>query len=50
MTIVIRQDGGIHMLANSDGPLDSLALDHGARAIYRVGQQNGDVRSKGAQG
>lgn len=50
MTILIREDGGIHMLADSDWPLDSLALHHGARTAYRVSQRFGSVRVEGREG
>ena len=44
MTIVIGEDGGIHMLADFDWPLESLVLHHGARAAYRVIQESSTVR------
>jgi hypothetical protein len=44
MTILIGQDGGIQMFADSDWPLDSLAYHHGARAVYRVSERRGTVR------
>jgi hypothetical protein len=50
MTILIGQDGGIHMLAESDWPLDSLALHHGARSAYRVSGSGGAVRVEGREG
>jgi hypothetical protein len=49
MTILIGQDGGIHMFAESDWPLDSLAFHHGARAAYRVSQRSGEVRVEGRE-
>ncbi len=50
MTILIGQDGGIHMLADSDWPLDSLALHHGARSAYRVTGNKGSVRVEAREG
>jgi hypothetical protein len=50
MTILIGQDDGIQILADSDWPLDSLAAHHGAKAAYRVTQQNGKVRVEGHEG
>jgi len=50
MTILIGQDGGIQMLAESDWPLDSLACHHGARAVYRVSERRGSVRVEGREG
>lgn len=50
MTILIGQDGAIRMLADSDWPLDSLALHHGARTAYRVSERSGLVRVEGREG
>jgi hypothetical protein len=50
MTILIGRDGGIHMVADSDWPLDSLALEHGARSAYRVSGSWGGVRVEGREG
>ncbi|MGD1093270.1 MAG: hypothetical protein ABSB35_14925 [Bryobacteraceae bacterium] len=50
MTILIGQEGGIHMLADSDWPLDSLAWHHGAQTAYRVSQRFGSVRVEGREG
>jgi hypothetical protein len=50
MTILIGQDNGIHMIAASDWPLDSLALDRGAKAAYRVTGQDGRIRVEGREG
>jgi len=49
MTILIGQEGGIHMLADCDWPLESLAVHHGARAAYRVSQRCGEVRVEGCE-
>ena len=50
MTILIGQDGGIHMIADCDWPLDSLTWHHGARTAYRVSEQKGTVRVEGREG
>ena len=51
MTILIGQDDGIHMIADSDWPLDSLALDRGAKSAYRVTRGgNESVRVEGREG
>lgn len=50
MTILIGQDNGIHMIANSDWPLDSLALDRGARSAYRISGADGTIRVEGREG
>ena len=50
MTILMGQDNGIHMITGSDWPLDSLALDRGARAAYRITDLNGRIRVEGRQG
>jgi len=51
MTILIGQDNGIYMIADSDWPLDSLALDRGAKSAYRVtGASSGAIRVEGREG
>jgi hypothetical protein len=51
MTILIGQDDGICMIADSDWPLESLALDRGAKSAYRVtGDSFGTVRVEGREG
>jgi hypothetical protein len=50
MTILIGRDGGIHMVADSDWPLESLAREHGARSAYRVSGSGGAVRVEGREG
>ena len=50
MTILISPQGGIHMVANSDWPLDSLQAYHGASTAYRVSRQNEKVRIDGREG
>jgi hypothetical protein len=50
ITILIGQDGGIQMLAESDWPLDSLAYLHGAKAVYRVSERRGSVRVEAREG
>ncbi len=47
MTILITAQGGIHMLADSDWPLESLQLEHGAKMAYRVSQSASVVRVEG---
>lgn len=49
MTILVGPDG-IHMLADSDWPLDSLLRHHGARAAYRVSGRQGGIRVEGREG
>ena len=50
MTILINQEGAIHMIADSDWPLDSLTWHHGAKTAYRVSEQSGSVRVEGREG
>jgi hypothetical protein len=50
MTILISQGGGIHMLADSDWPLDSLLLHHGAQSAFRVTSRRGCVRVEAREG
>ena len=47
MTILITAQGGIHMVADSDWPLDSLQLHHGAKMAYRVSQSASVVLVEG---
>lgn len=49
MTILISAEGGIHMVADSDWPLDSLQSHHGARMAYRVSQSASVVRVEGRE-
>lgn len=50
ITILINQEGAIHMIADSDWPLDSLTWHHGAKTAYRVSEQSGSVRVEGREG
>ena len=50
MTILISAEGGIHMLADSDWPLDSLQAHHGVGMAYRVSQRAATVRVEGRAG
>lgn len=50
MSILIRHDGAIHMVAGNDWPLESLRAHHGAQMAYRVSQQGGAVRVMGRAG
>lgn len=49
-TILIGPDGHIHMIADSDWPLDSLRLHHGAKRVYRVSEHQGSVRVDAREG
>lgn len=49
MTILITAEGGIHMVADSDWPLDSLQSHHGAKMAYRVSQNGSVVRVEGRE-
>ncbi len=46
-TILVHQDGGLHLIAGSDWSLDSLLAHHGAQATYRVSSRAGLVRVEG---
>ena len=50
MTILFSPEGRIHMIADSDWPLDSLASHHGAQMAYRVRQSPDGVRLEGRAG
>jgi hypothetical protein len=49
MTILITAEG-IRMIADSDWPLESLELHHGAKMAYRVSQSAAQVRVEGRAG
>ena len=49
-TVLIGTEGGIQMLADSDWPLASLALHHGARALSRGSRGQGRVTVEGRSG
>jgi len=44
MAILVKADGGIHMLPASDWELESMRMHHGARTAYRVSRKDGGVR------
>ncbi|MEO8126887.1 MAG: hypothetical protein ABJF23_13055 [Bryobacteraceae bacterium] len=50
MTILIGQEGGLHLIAESDWPLDTLQAHHGAQMAYRVRQREQTVRLEGREG
>jgi len=50
VTILIGSEGGIHMVADSDWPLESLQREHGARMAYRVSPATGRVAVDGRDG
>jgi len=49
MTILLGP-GGVHMIADSDWPLDSLLWHHGAHTAYRVSERRGSIRVEGREG
>jgi hypothetical protein len=49
-TILISPQGAIHMLADSDWPLESLARHHGARTLYRVSRNSASISVEGRSG
>ena len=50
MTILINQEGRLHMIADNDWPLDSLTWHHGARTAYRVSDNNGSIKVEAREG
>ncbi len=50
MTILIGPEGHIHMVADSDWTLESLARHHGAQSAYRVSEETGRIRVEGRDG
>ncbi len=47
LSILVGQDGGIHMVAESEWGLEPLRMYHGARAAYRVTRRGGCVQLEG---
>lgn len=50
MAILVSPEGGIRMIADSDWPLESLRLQHGAQMAFRVSQHRAAVRVEGRAG
>ena len=50
MTVVIGAEGGIHLLANNDWPLDRLTADRGAQMAYRITKAKGRIAVDGCHG
>lgn len=50
MTVLISQEGGIHLIAGSDWPLDRIAAERGARTAYRVQHGSGRIAVEGREG
>jgi hypothetical protein len=50
MAILVSPEGGIRMIADSDWPLESLRLQHGAQMAFRVSQREDAVRVEGRAG
>ena len=49
-TILTGPESGIHMLVDSDWPLDSLQAHYGSSTIYRVNHAHGRVVVEGRRG
>ena len=47
---ILLGDEGIRLIAGSDWPLDSLLWHHGAKTVYRVTEQRGQIRVEGREG
>jgi hypothetical protein len=50
MTILVRSDGSVRMVADSDWPLESLRIHHGADMAYRVSKRERNVSVDGRTG
>jgi hypothetical protein len=50
LTVLIGAEGGIHLIVDSDWPLERLAEERGARMAYRVTNQKGRIGVAGRQG
>ena len=49
VSILLGAGGGIHIIADSDWPLDSLQREHGAQSAYRVSPLPDRVRVDGRE-
>ena len=49
-TILIRPDGSLELLSDSESPLDTLQMNRGAEMIYRVTHHHGRLRVEGRSG
>jgi len=50
LAILIGRDGAIRAVSAADWPLESLALEYGARMAYRVSRTGRKVRVEGRHG
>lgn len=50
MTVLIGPQGGIHLLADNDWPLDRVASERGARMAYRIERSKERVELNGVEG
>jgi hypothetical protein len=50
VTILVGAEGGVHLLADSDWPLDRLLAERGAWTAYRVSERAGQVKLEGRAG
>jgi hypothetical protein len=48
--LLIRPDGGIHMIMESELTLDAAAVSAGAKTAYRVSRSESGVRVTGSEG
>ena len=48
--ILISSEGSLRLISDSDWPLESLALHHGAATAFRVTADRGTVRVEGREG
>ena len=49
-TILFSPGGSMHLVAESDWPLESLAREHGADCAFRISKRHEAVRVEGQQG
>ncbi|HBY62291.1 MAG TPA: hypothetical protein DEH78_20915, partial [Solibacterales bacterium] len=50
MSILLTSGGGLHLVAGSDWPLESLQREHAAAMAFRVTRHGGSVRVDGREG
>jgi hypothetical protein len=49
-TVLIGQEGGIQVVADSDWPLERLRAERGAWSAYRVAERHGRLSVEGSRG
>ena len=48
--LLVRPDGSLHMIMETELNLDAVAIEHGAQTAYRVSRSQREVRVSGRNG